>query len=130
MSGRRWPGVALSPCRGDDRACRIGARLSEPIGHDDYGSPILGAEEGSGHGPGDVDHRLGDCGNCCRMHMGGAGVLARTRAGRKGHSFMGFFLLSLLFFPSRSSSRTWQTIELASSLPNDRDVVRETMSTP
>jgi hypothetical protein len=28
-----------------------------------------------------------------------AGVLARSVAGRKGHSFFGYFILSLFFFP-------------------------------
>ena len=32
-------------------------------------------------------------------HLGGDRVLARV-AGRKGHSFLGFFIFSLFFFPA------------------------------
>ena len=32
-------------------------------------------------------------------HLGRDRVLAGRVAGRKGHSFIGYFLLSLLFFP-------------------------------
>ena len=32
-------------------------------------------------------------------HLGGPRLLARGVADRKGHSFFGYFMLSLLFFP-------------------------------
>ena len=45
-------------------------------------------------------------------------------AGRKGHSFFGFFVLSLIFFPSRLSWPTWQMTGRAQGGHRDRRAPR------
>src|SRR5216117_1116781 len=45
-------------------------------------------------------------------------------AGRKGHSFFGYFLFSLVFFPAALIVPTWSVIEGCPRRPNDPDQVR------